>query len=100
MKINRIYSGNYQRNGISGNGFFSCFFDWACDGETGNNFLITFEPADDESSEFVKIESVRVIGLKNPTLSWRGDEFGYALNWMFKREGVIKSALYDYITTK
>ena len=65
---------DYQRNGVSGIGFYTVVFD--C--EDGKDFIATFETFEDDLN--IKIESCRVVNPKNPLVGWRGDNFGDSIN--------------------
>jgi hypothetical protein len=89
----------YHRNGVSGIGFYSLNFEWRNiqSGESGKDFLATFET--DETDENVKVESCRVINIKNIMSCWRGDNFGKAIQKKFTELGhkYSKPMIYDLI---
>lgn len=93
MEIIRLTKGNYQRNGVAGEGFFSALMEWKENGikKHFKNFLITFTEGNEAHS------NCRVVDLNNPEESWRGDEFAYALNRFFA--GAKITDIYKYITT-
>lgn len=88
---------DYQRNGVSGIGFYTMIFDWndRSTKETGKNFIATFET--DEEDNQVKIESCRVIDMEAPLEGWRGDQFGYAIHQALYEIRVMegKPLIYD-----
>lgn len=70
---------NYQRNGISGEGFYSLLSPTLPNVKQKSRYLITFHAVDD----VIIIESCRVVDINNPMLCWRGDEVAYYLASMF-----------------
>ena len=96
MKITRVYNRNFQRNGIDGSPFYSCFIDWVDGKIEGKEFLMTFEVREDikTGKEYVDVPLCRVVDIKNPLFSWRGDEFGRALTSFFKEKGITEIYMY------
>lgn len=82
----RLHEIEYQRNGISGEGFYQARFDWKEPGEQWQkDFIATFRPLEIKTpkgmySSAVDIESTRVVDPLDLSQKWRGDHFGYALN--------------------
>lgn len=64
MKIKSLH---YQRNGVSGIGFYQC--EYAHEGEAG--LIATFEPSNDDLH--IKYETCRAIDPKDLTKAYRGD---------------------------
>lgn len=75
MKINSL---NYQRNGVSGEGFYIC--QYALDGEWG--LIATFRTYNDERT--INRETCRAIDPEDLTKCYRGDIVADELNkWFF-----------------
>jgi hypothetical protein len=71
MKLSKL---NYQRNGIGGEGFFSVICtDW---NDYKGEFLVTFITLEGDE---IDSTSCRVVYLKDPKDSWRGDEMSCIL---------------------
>ena len=92
MKLTKMYSGNYQRNGIQGQGFYSALINFKDGKYSGKGFLITFTA--DDSYE-VNPNNCRVVDLNNLKQSWRGDSFAYSLREFFIRNNVTD--VYSYL---
>lgn len=73
---------DFQRNGISGNPFFTLVFDWEdldkSRPESGENFIATFET--DEEDQKIIIETCRIVNPEDPLQGWRGDVFAIHIN--------------------
>lgn len=99
MKITKLYNGNYQRNGVCGEGFYSCLIDWKDGKDKGQGFLATFTVHFNENDiplkDRIKTTTCRVIDLNNLQLSWRGDNFGVAIEDFLKSK---TDDFYEYIT--
>ena len=74
-KTLQVHSINYQRNGISGNGFHVVHFDWNNSGEECKNMVATV---------FYEEKYCGVICLDDLTQAWRGDYFEDALRKAIK----------------
>ena len=97
MKIIKLTRGNYQRNGIAGEGFFSALMEWKEEGMRKHfrDFLVTFQEYKESAS--INWETCRVVDLNNPEDSWRGDHFATDLTEFFTLNKIID--IYEYITT-
>lgn len=80
LQITNIQHLNFQRNGICGRPFYSCFVNVS---DTPNYLLVSFET---KNSITVDVESCRVIDPFHPLESWRGDDIGEALQNRFKED--------------
>lgn len=82
MKV-EIREIDYQRNGISGEGFFQIIFDWndldENGSESGTGFIATFKSKECRALDHVDIPSTRVISPMDFHNAWRGDNFGYGI---------------------
>jgi len=87
-----MYNGNYQRNGICGEGFFSCFIDWKDGKEGGKGFLATFG---EHTKNKINTTNCRIVDLDNPKCSWRGDNFGADIEDFLKSQ---TDDFYKFIT--
>ena len=86
---------SYQRNGVSGIGFYALQFNWKDNIDSGVNFIATFETNENDNS--IIVESCRVIDSSNILAGWRGDVFGESINH-FLRSLIAKysvSGVYD-----
>ena len=94
MKVTKLTKGNYQRNGVAGEGFFSAIMEWKEDGEKKHhkNFLTTFQTYPDNTVDW---ETCRVIDLDNLQKSWRGDNFANDLSRFFTQNKITD--IYKYI---
>ena len=98
MKITKMYKGNYQRNGVCGEGFYSCLIDWKDGKEGGRGFLATFTVhfnGDEEPfKDRIKTTTCRIVNLNNLQNDWRGDNFGVAIEDFLRSK---TSNFYEYI---
>jgi len=87
---------DYQRNGISGEGFFQALIDFKEKDDSGTGLIATFETKADEDGNEIGVNQIttRVIDPLDFNRHWRGDSLGYdieaALNKLkteFKVEG-------------
>src|SRR4030067_14727 len=92
MKTTKVYNGNYQRNGVSGEGFFSAMIDFKEDKTANKGFLITFTV--DEITQAPDRYNCRVIDPQNPRRAWRWDVFADELNYFFKQK---TTDIYGYL---
>lgn len=103
-KYNGIYiesydNVNFQRNGISGESFYSMTIRTKEDGKY-DNLLVTFQTTENDSHAI--ISTCRAVSLNNLNQCYRGDEIARAMNQMFDdlRNGFDKSKLdkvYDFV---
>jgi hypothetical protein len=84
---------HFQRNGVSGESFYTLVFDT----HYGKNFIATFRSM--EGGNCVQVTSCRVVYPGIPTASWRGDAFGDAIDHKLQslKEANKVDAIYDLI---
>ena len=86
---------NYQRNGVSGEGFYTFHYTDKIEKET-REFIATFTT--NLTDHEIDPITCRVVCLNDITSAWRGDRIGMQIATHFKNTyGQFKDGFYDYI---
>ncbi len=94
MKLKSIH---YQRNGVAGQSFFTCYYTDNSHPDFKGQMIATFATADGDESKIDR-RSCRVINTDQPLMKYRGDEIADDLQKVFNKMSKAGLAPYGIYT--